>query len=248
MNLLPQAPARRIPLISAAGLVCAWAGLAIAWSPTVPPRLVSPDELNAIARAGDFRGLGAPDERSALPARQNEFRTTHLKAVIAVFPVRIGPTLDTECAVNLARSLPRAGVCHAGGVVRPVAFVAARSEADEKALWELAREFRDYVRKNPTGADYALYAEYALSPAGPECRAVHLVLCDARGEWVVVDRLNFLAPDLRDLRPANKTDADALVVRRLQSLLADASANSTPRDRDHGTPPIAHTHPQFFQP
>ncbi len=200
-------------------------------------------------RAEDFRGLVAPDERTALSERQNEFRAAHLKAVIAVFPVRIGLTLDTECAVNLARSLPRAGVCHACGVVRPVAFVAARPEADEKALWELAREFRDYLRKNPTGADYALYAEYALSPAGPECRAVHLVLCDARGEWVVVDRLDFLTPDLRDLRPADKTDADALVVRRLQSLLQDASADSTHRDRDHGTlRPVADTQPQPFQP
>lgn len=249
MNPPSQVFLRRFPLSRAVGLACALAGSVHAWEHRALPPALPFDGGKSNASAEDFRRFVFPDERSALAERQHEFRAAHLRAVIAVFPVRLGSAVDTECAVNLARALPRAGICHACGVIRPVAFVASRPDATEKSLWELAREFRDYVRKNPTGADYALYAEYVLGDAPPEYRALHLILCDARGEWVIVDRQDFSAPDLKEIRPASKTEADALVVRRLQSILADSAADATRRDRARGPRlPVAGAPLKSYQP
>jgi hypothetical protein len=207
-----------------------------------------PGATRSAARAGDFRGFVPMDDRSTLSARLDEFRTAHRRSVLAVFPVRIGSSLDTECAVHLARTLPRAAICQSGGIVRPVAFLASRPAANEKTLWELAREVRDYVRKHPTGADYTLYAEYVLSADQSEYQALYLVLCDARGEWVIVDRQDFRPPDERDLRPNSKDEANALVVRRLQAYLADAPYDSSRLAPAPAPQPVARAASQPFSP
>ena len=84
-----------------------------------------------------------------------------------------------------------------------------------KALWDLAREFRDHTRKNPPGVDYALYADYAFNPQQWEQGLVHFILCDRKGEWVIVDMQNSHEPDYRSIKPTSSEGCNKLLVKRL---------------------------------
>jgi hypothetical protein len=90
---------------------------------------------------------------------------------------------------------------------------------EPKALWDLAREFRDYVRKNPPQADYVLYVDYAFNPQNWEQGYVHFVVCDRKGEWVIVDMQNSHQPDYQAIKPTSRADCDKLLVKRLADLL-----------------------------
>jgi hypothetical protein len=247
MNLLLAAPVRTIPLIRAAILAGLLAGSAGGWPPPAPG--TSSRAPHPAAPTEDFLGFFPADDRTGLPGRQEEFRAVHRRATIIVFPIRLGRALDTAGAVSLARTLPLAGICRTTGVARPVEFAAARPEAGDKALWETAREFRDHVRQNPTGADYALFAEYVLTAERSELAAVHLVLCDAQGEWVIVDRQESGSAGFPGARVSPQSEGEALVVRRLQSYLAGPPTEASHLDSAGATrPPIARTTPSPFPP
>lgn len=163
-------------------------------------------------------GISGMDEISVY-RRQREFLAAHRRATILVFPVRTGNAVDTDCALTLARRLSRAEICQACAVGQPLFVAAAVAESNTKALWELARVFRDEMRKSPSGADYTLFVDYVRSPEASEWAAVRFVLCDARGEWVFVDQQDLNSPEYRDLKPTDKPDCNDLVVRRLADFL-----------------------------
>lgn len=75
-----------------------------------------------------------------------------------------------------------------------------------KKLWDLARDFRDYVKKNPHDADYVLYADYI--PRG----YVHFVVCDRNGDWVIADLSNSTHPDFRAINPESVDGCNKLLV------------------------------------
>ena len=83
----------------------------------------------------------------------------------------------------------------------------------------MAREFRDYARKNPPEADYVLYADYVFNPQNWEQGYVHFVVCDRKGEWVIVDMQNSHQPDYEGIKPTSRADCDKLLVKRLAELL-----------------------------
>ena len=88
-----------------------------------------------------------------------------------------------------------------------------------KTLWDLAREFRDYVRAHPPAADYALYADYVFNPQNAEQGFVHFVVCDRKGEWVIVDMQNSHQPDYQSIGIISRERCDQLLVKRLEGYL-----------------------------
>jgi len=126
------------------------------------------------------------DERAALPARQAEFRRLHRDVTVAVFPVRLGSAADAGRASELADSLSRAGIGRVCAVTAPMPSAATIPAVAEHATpWNLARAFRAHLRGNPCGADYAILVD----ASGAE--GVDFVLCDARGDWVLVGSRDF---------------------------------------------------------
>jgi hypothetical protein len=83
----------------------------------------------------------------------------------------------------------------------------------------LAREFRDYAKKNPTDADYVLYADYVFNPQNWEQGFVHFVVCDRKGDWVIVDFQNSHQADYQSVKPTSRERCDQLLVQRLESYL-----------------------------
>jgi hypothetical protein len=113
-----------------------------------------------------------------------------------------------------------AGLCKARAAKQSVLLKASQADPNElKSLWDLAREFRDYARKNPPEADYVLYADYVFNPQNWEQGCVHFVVCDRQGEWVIVDMQNSHHPDYQGLKPASREGCDKLLVKRLEGYL-----------------------------
>ena len=143
------------------------------------------------------------------------------KAALLIFPARIGgKEVDAGSAANLAKLINSAKLCKASPAGQAMLLKASQADPNEqKVLWNLAREFRESARKNPPAADYVLYADYVFNPQNWEQGYVHFVVCDRKGEWVIVDFQNSHHPDYQSVKPTSREACDKLLVQRLTSLL-----------------------------
>jgi hypothetical protein len=139
---------------------------------------------------------------------------------MVIFPVRMRGMANTESATDLAKLIKEAGLCKAVPAKESVLLKASQADPNElKTLWTLAREFRDYSRKNTPDADYVLYADYVFNPRRWEQGFVHFVVCDRKGEWVIVDMQNSHHPDYQSIKPTSREGCDKLLIKRLGGYL-----------------------------
>ena len=166
-------------------------------------------------------GLPPANERAALPERQQAMKRALPGATLLVYPARIvGKEASVFGATNVVRLLNQAGLGKAVPAKQTVPLKTSLADPNElKALWDLAREFRAFVRTNPPSADYALYADYAFNPQNAEQGFVHFVVCDRKGEWVMVDMQNSHHPDYRSIGIISRDRCDQLLVKRLAEYL-----------------------------
>jgi hypothetical protein len=166
-------------------------------------------------------GLPPENERAALPERQQAMKQALPGATLLIYPARIGGNkTNIPSATNVVRLLNGAGLCKAVQADQTILLKASQADPNElKSLWDLAREFRDYVRANPPAADYALYADYVFNPQNAEQGLVHFVVCDRKGEWVIVDMQNSHQPDYQSIKPTSREGCDKLLVKRLEGYL-----------------------------
>jgi hypothetical protein len=166
-------------------------------------------------------GLPPENERAALPERQQAMKQALPGATLLVYPARIGgDAVGKASAADLAKMINDAGLCKAVAAKQSVLLKASQADPNEmKALWNLAREFRDFVRTNPPAADYALYADYVFNPQNAEQGFVHFVVCDRKGEWVIVDLQNSHHPDYQSVGVISRDRCDQLLVKRLAGSL-----------------------------
>src|SRR5208283_5456856 len=157
-------------------------------------RAAKPGKLAAIM--DERSGLPPENERAALPERQKAMKQALPGTTLLVYPARVGGNaVDKDSAADLAKLINDAGLCKAAAAKQSVLLKASLADPNEmKALWNLAREFRDFVRTNPPAADYALYADYVFNSQNAEQGFVHFVVCDRKGEWVIVDMQNSHQP------------------------------------------------------
>jgi len=166
-------------------------------------------------------GLPPANERAALPERQQAMKRALPGATLLVYPARIGGNeVSVPSATNVVQLLNQAGLCKAIQAEQPVLLKTSLADPNElKALWNLAREFRDFVRANPPAADYALYADYVFNPQNVEQGFVHFVVCDRKGEWMIVDMQNSHHPDYQSIGIISRARCDQLLVQRLAGYL-----------------------------
>ena len=162
-------------------------------------------------------GLPPEAERAPLADRQKRMQESRNSLTLMIFPTRIGgDTASVESAADLAKLINDAKLCNAVPATQTVVLKASQADPNEqKALWDLAREFREYVRNNRPDADYVLYADYVFNPKNWEQGLVHFVVCDRQGEWVIVDYQNSHHPDYQSIQPVSRNDCDRLLVKRL---------------------------------
>jgi hypothetical protein len=59
-------------------------------------------------------------------------------------------------------------------------------------------------------------AKSVFNPQNWEQGYVHFVICDRRGEWVIVDMQNSHHPDYQSVKPISQADCDKILVKRLE--------------------------------
>jgi hypothetical protein len=192
------------------------------------PQLSLSDETAKAAKPGKMAALmdkrsGMPpeNERTPLPERQKEMKASRQKLTLMVFPIRIwGGAANAESATDLVKLINDAGLCKAVPAKQPVLLKASQPDPNElKLLWDMAREFRDYAKKNPADADYVLYADYGFNPKNWEQGIVHFVVCDRKGEWVIVDFQNSHHDDYQSVKPTSKEGCEQILLKRLEGYL-----------------------------
>lgn len=171
-------------------------------------------------RMEERSGLPPESERAQLPERQKLLKESGKAVTLAIFPVSIGGAINTASATELATMINSAGLFKSTPAAQPPLFKAPQAEPNElKILWDLAREFREFSKKNPAGADYALCPDYGFNPENWEQGFVHFVVCDRKGEWVIVDMQNSHHPDYQSVKPKSREDCNRLLVQRLKGYL-----------------------------
>ena len=174
-----------------------------------------------MARLADERGGIPPEEeRTPMPEREAALKGAAPKSILMIFPVRNNDAANSESMNSLVKIINKAGLCKAIPATESILLKASQEDPNElKVLWDLAREFRDHVRKNPVDADYALYADYVFNPDNWEQGYVHFVICDRKGEWVVVDMRNSHHPDYQSVKPTSIEGCNSLLVKMLEGHL-----------------------------
>jgi len=166
-------------------------------------------------------------EWSAMEQRQAAMKKAGGSATLAVFPVRLSDDeVSKKAAAHLTRLLTENKLCEAKAADAAMRVTIQPARNEQKLLWELARKFQDHVRKNPPKtaeglpADYALMADYIMDPReGRGAWAVHFVLCDRDGEWVIVDFQNNHHGDFQSIDPKTYNDCGRLIAKRLEGYL-----------------------------
>ncbi|MCZ6651981.1 MAG: hypothetical protein O7D91_03015 [Planctomycetota bacterium] len=158
-------------------------------------------------------------ERAAMEQRQAVMKKTGRSASLVVFPVRLSDDeVGKKDASHLAGLLTKKKLCEASAVGSPLRVKIQSASNEQKLLWDLARAFQEHVKQNPPEGDYALLADY-MFPRPDRAWAVHFVICDRDGEWVIVDFQNEHHGDFQSVDPRTHDDCGRLVAKRLEGYL-----------------------------
>jgi hypothetical protein len=165
-------------------------------------------------------GMPSEAEMAAMEQRLEKLKAGVKTTQIAIYATCIGEQRSTESAARLAASVAQRLGCKAIKVDKPVTFQRQPTGNEQKLLWDLARAFHDYLRASPADSNYAMLAEYFINPAGGQMAgAVHFVVCEKSGDWVLVDFQNSTHEDFQRIAPKSVEDCDRLVVERLAKRL-----------------------------
>jgi hypothetical protein len=164
-------------------------------------------------------GTPSKSEYAAMEQRVEALKGALGDAKLLVYPVQTGDAANAQHAATLAQKLGKELDAQAVAADTPLDIEIAASSNEQKRLWDLARGFREHVRKVKPDADYTLVAEYLIRPHDKQVWTVHFVVCDRAGEWVIVDFQNNHHPDFNAIKPKMAEDCGDLVARRLAGYL-----------------------------
>lgn len=164
---------------------------------------------------------GTPDdaEATAMSERLAKFKAGLKGSTLAIAPTRLGDKDDPQSATRLSAAIARKFDCKATVLEAPIRIEIAGSMNEQRVLWDFARALRQHLKTNPPQADYVLMADCRGNPAANEFGAVHFVVCDKEGNWVLVDYQNSHHPDFQRMTPRSAEDCEALIAVRLAARL-----------------------------
>jgi Zn-dependent protease with chaperone function len=164
-------------------------------------------------------GVPTKEEREAMESRLKTLASKIKTSTVAVYPIRVGQNDDANLAGVLAKQLTKQGVgtAEAVDVVPEVKITGDYNGV--KILWNAAKAFQQFLRKNPPNADYALFAHYLIGENAdhkPEIGGVHIIICDREGNWVAVRSQNSHSTDFQRINPKSAEECNRVVVETLQ--------------------------------
>ncbi len=168
-------------------------------------------------------GLPPQEQLDAMKKRLQDDKAKLPSATVAVYPIHLWNGSDEACTAKLVKLLNERRLCQAEVTDIQPRLDVQGDPNEQKVLWDTARQFREFLRHNPPQAEYALLADYGLSPHadGQElANHVHLILCDRAGQWVLVDFQNSKQADFQRIEPKTCAECNRLAVERLTRLLS----------------------------
>jgi hypothetical protein len=183
-----------------------------------PKKELAADKKQALR---DMRAKEPPSqsEFAAMDERVKAMKKAGASASVLVYPARVGGDhVDPSCAAHLCKLLNEAKLCRATAAEKGPLVEGMGWPNEMQVLWLFARNVREYVREHPVDGDYILFADYWFSPRG-QVWAVHFVVCDRTGDWVIVDLQNSHQEDFQRINPKTLDDCDSLVLERLKACL-----------------------------
>ncbi|MDF7824405.1 hypothetical protein P4B35_10310 [Pontiellaceae bacterium B12227] len=153
-----------------------------------------------------------------------EKRLNALKKAAAVSRMQIYPSrVDGDYTVpgetqNLVSLINKSKLIKAGKAKDNPKLEGQGWPNEMEVLWLFANTVKEYARQHPIDSDYALFADYWRTPRG-QVWAVHFVILDRNGDWVIVDMQNNHKNDFRQINPQNLEGCNALVLKRLEGYL-----------------------------
>jgi hypothetical protein len=174
-------------------------------------------------RWAERTGLPTNSERTAMRNALPDALAKFGRSSALVFPVVVNGRPDRQQAARLAETLNGRYFRKAEAAASEAAVEIQNVPNEQQRLWQAARAFREHLRRSPAAADFAVFADYAVAPDGRPV-AVHFVVCDRNGEWVIVDFQNDHWPDFRSMDLKSAADCDRLVAKRLDGYLTKAPA------------------------
>ena len=185
---------------------------------TLPKRELTEDEQRKLQ---EIRAKEPPTgaEFAAMDKQRAAMKQAGASARVLVYPARIGGDhTDPACAAHLAGLLAEAGLVQATAAEAGPTIEGSGWPNEMQVLWLFARNVRDYVQAHPADTDYVLFADYWFNPSG-QVWAVHFVVCDRTGAWVIADLQNAHQEDFQRISPKDIKDCDRLVCERLATEL-----------------------------
>ena len=165
---------------------------------------------------------GEPPSQSEFAAMENRLeamKKAGASASVMVYPARVGGDhTDPASATRLSGLLNEAGLCQATDAKTGPVLEGEGWPEEDKVLFLFARAARRSAGELPVDNDYVLFADYWFAPSG-EVWAVHFVVCDRAGDWVIIDLQNNHHEDFQRVNPKTLEDCDRLVLERLKSEL-----------------------------
>jgi len=157
------------------------------------------------------------DELDAMEQRLAAMKEAGEAATVTVYPPRVqGERTDADSADRIAEALNEAKLCAATATAEGPLLQGEGWPSEAKVLWLYANAAKDYVREHPGSSDYVLFADYWMAPSG-DVWAVHFVVLDRSGEWVLVDLQNNHHPDFQRIAHSTVEECNELVVVRMQA-------------------------------
>ena len=164
-------------------------------------------------------GTPTDEQRAAMSARVEQMKASLANSTVLVYPALVNAQAQRENAERMRELVAAEFKCAVLVAEDDLRIEVAPNSNEQKRLWDLAKSFRQHVRQSKPDADYAVYPEYTIRPRDGKVWAVHFVVCNRAGQWVIVDFQNEYQPDFKRIQPKNTNDCDRLVIRRLSNYL-----------------------------
>lgn len=185
--------------------------------------LKSPGSVRTTRNKGQaLAAIQQPAIKNKQPVQQKKLQTAaSMQESLLVYSPRVGNTAASiPAAIELADMISRAGTLKASPVKFPLLMKASRQHQEgEAGLWNLAREFQDYIKQHPINRNYALYADYDVNAKDYRHSYIRFILCNRRGELVAAEIQNAGIADFQTIKPTSIASCNALLVKRLSKYL-----------------------------
>lgn len=170
-------------------------------------------------------GLPTDEEVEAMKQREAKLHRQLATSSLEICPACAFRKPTPETQAKLAALLADVGFASVQAVEKGPDLKVPGSPNEQEVLWRTARKARAYFQENTPACEYVLVADFGIGRTEEKVKvgAVHWILCDQRGDWVMVDYQNSHHSDFQQIDPDSVEDCLELVKVRVKKRLAEAN-------------------------